>query len=42
MVFSVIINRRVVIRGLSYAEAKRAATWYANRCPNVSVSVGLQ
>lgn len=41
MVFCVIINRRVCLKGLSYAEAKRAATWYANRTKS-TVSVGLQ
>ncbi len=41
MVFAVIINHRVCLSGLSYAEAKRAATWYANRAGG-TVSVGLQ
>lgn len=42
MVFTVVINHRVRIAGLTLAEAKRAATWYANSCPDCTVSVGVQ
>ncbi len=42
MVFTVVINHRVVLRGVSLAEAKRAATWYANRTTGATVSVGVQ
>ncbi len=42
MVFTVVVNHRVVLSGVSLAEAKRAATWYANRVPSVTVSVGLR
>lgn len=41
MVFCVIINHRVCTKALSLAEAKRAATWYANRVRGVTVSVGV-
>jgi hypothetical protein len=42
MVFVVIINRRVCTKPMSLAEAKRAATWYANHVPGVTVSVGVR
>ena len=41
MVFCVVISHRVCLRGLTLAQAKRAATWYASRVPGVCVSVGL-
>ena len=42
MVFVIIINHRVCSKPMPLAEAKRAATWYANRVPGVTVSVGVK
>lgn len=42
MAFVVIISNRVCSKPMSLAEAKRAATWYANRVPGVTVSVGVK
>lgn len=39
MVFNVVIGRRVCLSGVTLAEAKRAATWYASRVHGVTVSV---
>ncbi len=41
MRFVVIINHKRCTGPLSYAEAKRAATWFSNRVRGVVVSVGL-
>ncbi len=42
MVFTVVVNHRVVLSGVSLAEAKRSATWLANRLPYATISVGVQ